>query len=258
VVNRLTIWLTKSLAVFSLIIFSVQPVTAKDILVFAAASLSLPMQEIADSYAAKTKHRVRISFAGSGTLAHQIAKGAPADIYVSANQVWMDYLTKKLPMVSSSRQHLLSNRLVLVAPASSGQPVSSLTPQLFVQILQDGRLAVGDPDHVPVGIYTVQALKQLKLWPAAKDKLARLNNVRAALAMVERGATPAGIVYQTDAFKNPKVTVIYEFPASSHQRISYWAARVSEQNGHAAKAFYEFLLSTEAKAVFKRHGFLVN
>ena len=256
--NQLKNWLTKGLAISGLIIFSAQPVMAKDILVFAAASLSLPLQEIADAHAAKTSHRVRISLAGSATLAHQIAKGAPADIYISANQIWMDYLTKKLPVVAASRQHLLSNKLVLITSAKTSQPVTTLTTQTLDKLLQNGRLAVADPDHVPAGIYAVQALKRLNLWPTAKDKLARMNNVRAALAMVERDATPAGIVYQTDAFNNSKVTVIYNFPASSHQRISYWAARISQQNAPTAKAFYDFLLGPTAKAVFKRHGFLVN
>tara|TARA_B100000315_G_C14565733_1_gene582854 strand:+ start:329 stop:1108 length:780 start_codon:yes stop_codon:yes gene_type:complete len=251
-------WLISALVAVGVLTFSQPSAQAKDLLVFAAASLALPLQEIADSFTTKTRHRVRISLAGSATLAHQIAKGAPADIYLSANQIWMDYLTKKLPLVASSRQHLLSNRLVLVAPAKAIQPVGSLTRLTLSKILQKGRLAIGDPDHVPAGIYAVQALKRLDLWPAAKDKLARMNNVRAALAMVERGATPAGIVYQTDAFKNSKVSVIYRFPAASHEKISYWAARVRHKNGAATQALFEFLLSPAAKAVFKRHGFLVN
>jgi len=250
-------WIGGLLVMWGALSFSLPPAQAKDIMVFAAASLALPLQQIADSFAAKANYSIRISLAGSATLARQIGKGAPADIYISANQNWMEYAARKVPLIAASRQHLLSNRMVLIGLANTNQPVSSLTTQAFSNLLQNGRLAIGDPDHVPAGIYAAEALKRLNLWPTAKLKLARMNNVRAALAMVERGATPAGIVYQTDAFKNSKVAVIYRFPASAHRQISYWAARVRDQNA-TNKAFFKFLFSSAAKAVFKRHGFLVN
>jgi molybdate transport system substrate-binding protein len=251
-------WLLKLLFVCGFLMDGNQTAAAKDLLVFAAASLSNPLKQIAETYAKTAKHRIRLSFASSSTLARQISKGAPADIYISANEKWMDFLAESIPEIAASRREVISNRLVMIAPKGSLQPVKSLDGKRLDQILGNGRLAIGDPDHVPAGIYAVEALQALKLWQVAKSKLARLNNVRAALALVERGATPAGIVYQSDAFKNKNVEVLYKFPASSHRRISYWAARVNKRHDHDVEYFFKTLFTQLAKDVFKRHGFLVN
>jgi molybdate transport system substrate-binding protein len=244
--------------VFCLAVFSqVGSSQAKDILIFSAASLALPLQEIADIYSKNTPDRVRISFAASSTLARQLSKGAPADIYISANQKWMDYLAKRVPIIASSKREIFSNALVLVAPVNSSQHTSQLSAQSFKALLKDGRLAIGDPNHVPVGTYGKQALKTLNLWESAKGRLAPLTNARAVLSFVERGETPAGIVYLSDTFANEKVAIIFTFPPSSHDRISYWMARTRSANGPAAMRFFNILQAKAAKVVFKRYGFLV-
>ncbi len=250
-------WLTVAILICGLTLsHAAHKTQAEDILVFAAASLGLPLQEIANHHTKTSQDRIRISFAASSTLARQISKGAPADIYISANQKWMDYLAQKRPTLR--KRAFLSNDLILVSPAGTQKPIKSLSLKSFGLMLGDGRLAMGDPDHVPVGLYGAEALKSLKLWTPFEKRLARLNNARAVLAFVERGETPLGIVYRSDAHNNQKLDVLYTFPASSHARITYWLALTSKDRIPAARRFLDAVLSTGAKDVFKRYGFLVN
>lgn len=232
-------------------------VKAADILVFAAASLTPPLQEIADKYGAATGDKIRISFAASSTLARQISRGAPAQIFISANEKWMDYVAARGFIEASSRRTVISNSLILVAPVKGHGGITSLTPESILSLLADRRMAIADPAHVPAGIYGAQALKSMGLWQSTKGKLAPMFNVRATLALVESGETPAGIVYASDAHNNGKVRPIYKFPATSHDPISYPAALVKEHKTEAGRNFFDQLSTPLNKSIFTRHGFLV-
>lgn len=223
--------------------------------VFAAASLTNAMQDIASQYQKGQTVQIVSSFASSSTLARQIEQGAPADIFISADQQWMDYLSAKSAIDNRSRVTLLANKLVLIAPtASHPQPVSISKSTHWNSLLKGQRLAVGDPDHVPAGIYARQALENLGSWQQLSPLMARSNSVRAALALVERDETPYGIVYASDALASKKVTVVGIFPPDSHQPVEYPLALVK---GHSASAgaFYRYLQGPEAAVIFKQYGF---
>lgn len=233
-----------------------QAVAAEKVTVFAAASLTNALQEIATQYKKKTDVEVVSSFASSSTLARQIEQGAPADLFISADQQWMDDAVAKKSMDDATRVTLLGNELVLVAPRSdSAKPVTLNEQTDWKSLLKGERLAVGDPDHVPAGIYAQEALQKLGAWQTVSPSLARANNVRAALALVERNETPYGIVYGSDAVASNKVQVVGTFPASSHKPVEYPMAIVKAHNNAAVKAFYDYLKGPEAAAVFKQYGF---
>ncbi|MBZ6386193.1 MULTISPECIES: molybdate ABC transporter substrate-binding protein [Pantoea] len=233
-----------------------QAVAAEKVTVFAAASLTNALQEIATQYKKKTDVEVVSSFASSSTLARQIEQGAPADLFISADQQWMDDAVAKKSMDDATRVTLLGNELVLVAPRSdSAKPVTLNEQTDWKSLLKGERLAVGDPDHVPAGIYAQEALQKLGAWQTVSPSLARANNVRAALALVERNETPYGIVYGSDAVASDKVQVVGTFPASSHKPVEYPMAIVKAHNNAAVKAFYDYLKGPEAAAVFKQYGF---
>lgn len=228
---------------------------AADMLLFAAASTTTAMEEVMDVFARRGLGTVRASFAGSSALAQQIANGAPADIFVSANREWMDFLSRQKAIVAASRVDLLGNRLVLVVPDTA--PPASHTASAFplARALGDGRLAIGDPDHVPAGIYARQALINLRVWNTVADRLAPMTDVRAALVLVERGEAAAGIVYATDARVARGVRVVGLLPADSHPPIVYPAAIIAGRDHPPAHLFLEFLTSHFAAAIFTRHGF---
>jgi molybdate transport system substrate-binding protein len=231
---------------------------ADEVVVFAAASTTNAVTEIGQMFTAKSGTAVKSSFASSSTLAKQIEQGAPAQIFISADQKWADYLDQKKLLAAGSRSNLLGNSLVLIAPSDTKSPDLKIEQGFdLVAALQGGRLSVGDPDHVPAGIYAKEALTNLGVWPVLEPRLARQNDVRAALALVERGEAPFGIVYSTDASVSKGVKVIGTFPASSHKPVSYPVALVAGHDTPAAKAFLEFLKSPAAKAVFKKYGFVV-
>ncbi len=226
--------------------------------VFAAASTTNAMRDIADLYRTKHKGRIRFSFAASSTLAKQIDNGAPADIYLSANRKWMDYLASEKLISPGSRVDILGNRIVLVAPLESPCEHIPVAPGFpLVDYLGNGRLAMGDPEHVPAGIYGKEALMKLNIWPSIKSKVAGMKDVRAALMMVERGEVPLGIVYSTDAAITDKVRVVGAFPPGTHSPIVYPVAVVADRVRPAVKKFMAFLRSPEATAVFERYGFKV-
>jgi molybdate transport system substrate-binding protein len=227
-----------------------EPVT-----IFAAASTTDVLNELAGAYAAKTGGALRPVLASSSTLARQIAQGAPADLFLSASVQWMDHLEEQQLLAAGSRMPLLSNRLVLIAPADSPLRLR-LSPDIPLRaLLGDGRLAVGDPAHVPAGIYARQALQALGLWDQVADRLAPAANVRAALALVDRGEVAAGIVYETDAAISPRVKIVDAFPAAATPPIVYPLAIVAGRDGPAVRAAYDFLRSDEATAIFAKHGF---
>lgn len=228
--------------------------------VFAAASLTEAMEAAADAYEEKTGIRVRFSFASSSTLARQIEAGAPADLYLSANEAWMDYLGERGLIRSESRTSPISNALVLIAPADGGSAAVELSADTDLAVLlgDDGRLAVGDPAHVPAGIYARQGLQALGLWDDLEPRLARADDVRAALALVARGEAPLGIAYSTDARISDKVRVVGRFPAGSHDPITYPFALVPASPSDEARALFDFLTGEEAMAVYETHGFVRN
>lgn len=236
--------------------FSVQAQAADKITVFAAASLTNAMQDIAAQYQKEKGVQVVSSFASSSTLARQIEQGAPADLFISADQQWMDYSIKKQQIVENTRYTLLGNELVLIAAkASKIDKVDISDKTEWTKLLGDSRLAVGDPDHVPAGIYAKEALQKLGAWTALEPKLARASDVRAAMALVEREEAPLGIVYGSDALASQKVKVVGVFPAASHKPVEYPMAIVKGHENPEVTAFYDYLKTPAASAVFKHYGF---
>lgn len=227
------------------------------ILVFSAGSTITAITEVGDLFNKQGNEKCVISCAASSTLAKQIAQGAPADIFISANPKWMDYLSEKGLIEPETRLDLLGNRLVLIAPISNDSLIE-ITPGLdLAGLLGKERMAMGDPDHVPGGIYGKQALMTLGMWDDIKDRVAPMKDVRAALVMVERGETPFGIVYSTDARISEKVRIVDAFPETSHPPITYPGAIVAEKKSPATKKLMSFLQSPKARAVFLKYGFTV-
>ena len=231
---------------------------AQELTVFAAASLTDAMKDVSALWAQAGHPAPRLSFGSSSTLARQIEQGAPANLFASADEKWMDYLAEKSLIVADTRKDLLGNDLVLVVPADHAQHVS-IGPgfDLLGLLGPGGRLAVGDPAHVPVGIYAEQALKKLGLWDSVSARLARTDDVRSGLLLVERGEAPAGIVYATDASVSKGVMVAGIFPDSSHDPVSYPFALLKSGDTAEARALLAFLAGPQAHAVFMRRGFKV-
>ena len=222
------------------------------LLVLAAASLQESMTAAADAWARKGHTRPVISFAASSALARQVQAGGKADLFASADEEWMDVLQKDGLLAERTRSAFLGNRLVVIAPAGKGGQVTTRT---LAKTLSAGPLAMADTDSVPAGKYGKAALEKLGAWSAVAPHVVRAENVRAALALVERGAAPYGIVYATDAKASPRVQVVGLFPAASHSPITYPLARLKASTNPQAEGFRRFLLSSEGKAIFRRYGF---
>lgn len=229
----------------------------KEITVFAAASLSNALQDVADTFTRKTGTQAKLSFASSSTLAKQIQSGAGAQLFLSADEAWMNYLEQANLIASDTRRSLLGNGLVLVIPADKTLSVEISNDTAWLKQLPEGRIATGDPEHVPVGKYARQALENLGAWEAVGPRLARADNVRNALVLVERGEAAAGIVYSTDAAASKNVKVATAIPESSHDPISYPVALMKDQDKGEARVFYDFLLTPEARVIFEKYGFTV-
>ncbi|MFI3308375.1 molybdate ABC transporter substrate-binding protein [Ewingella allii] len=233
-----------------------QAQAADKVTVFAAASLTNAMQDIAAQYQKEKGVQVVSSFASSSTLARQIEQGAPADLFISADQQWMDYSISKQQIVENTRYTLLGNELVLVAAKTSKIDNVEIDDKTqWTKLLGDSRLAVGDPDHVPAGIYAKEALQKLGAWSTLEPKLARASDVRGALALVEREEAPLGIVYGSDAIASKKVKVVGTFLASSHKPVEYPMAIVKDHEKPEVRAFYDYLKTPAASAIFKQYGF---
>ncbi|RYH11752.1 molybdate ABC transporter substrate-binding protein [Tropicimonas sp. IMCC6043] len=237
------------------LVMSAAPARAEDLLIFAAASLTEALQEAASAWESQTGHRVTLSFAGSSTLARQIEAGAPADLFLSANETWMDRLEDDGLLRPGSRQDLLSNRLVLIANDLQAAPLDFTAPDAIASRLGEGRLAMALVEAVPAGIYGKAALMSLGLWEDVAPQVAQADNVRAALALVASGEAPLGIVYATDAMAEPRVTVIGTFPEETHMPIRYPMAIPAESHSPEAGSFAAWLAGPEAAAVFRAHGF---
>src|SRR5882672_4138288 len=227
---------------------------AETITVFAAASLKDALDENVKAYQAKAGDRVVVSYAASSALAKQIEAGAPADIFISADLDWMDYLEQRRLIRSDTRRNLLRNRLVLIAPADSAASVDIAPGFPLARLLGNGRLAMANPDAVPAGKYGKASLEALGVWKDVQSKVASTENVRAALVLVSRGEAPLGIVYRTDAAVDPKVRVVGVFPESTHPPIIYPIAETAVAKA-AAAAFVAWLNRPEARAIFQKYGF---
>ena len=232
---------------------------AEPLTVFGAASLTDALTEIGKQWQAAGNEAPRLSFASSSTLARQIEAGAPANLFASADIKWMDYLDQKHLIAAGTRIDLLRNDLVLIVPAGHAAADTVIGPDFDLAGLlgAQGRIAVGDPAHVPAGIYAAQALKKLGFWDKFESRLAPAEDVRGALLLVERGEAPAGIVYGTDAAVSKGVMVAGTFPENSHDPVSYPFAVVKAGDTPDARALMSFLEGPQARAVFVARGFKV-
>jgi len=224
-------------------------------IVLAAASLQESLQAAAQAWAAKGHAVPVLSFAASPALARQVEAGAPADVFVSADEEWMDTLQGKGLLRPGSRADLLGNTLVLIAPAASTSRIAIAPGFPLAKALGNGRLALADPTGVPAGRYAKAALESLGVWNAVSDRIVSGDSVRAALSLVARGEAPFGIVYATDALAENKVRVVAAFPPSTHAPIVYPLAILKASRSADAEPLRAFLLSPEAAAIFRRHGF---
>ena len=229
----------------------------EELVVFAAASLTDAMRDIARLWQGMGNSTLRFSFAASSTLARQMDQGAKANLFASADLQWMNWAQGRGLIAADTRTTLLGNRLVLVMPKAQLRPVE-IGPglDLLAMLGPAGRLATGDPAVVPVGLYAREALEKLGLWAVVAPRLAKAENVRSALLLVERGEAPLGIVYATDARAAPAVGVAGIFPANLHAPIAYPFAVTSAGDTPAARALLTFLGQPAAMAIFVRHGFL--
>jgi molybdate transport system substrate-binding protein len=230
------------------------PAFAADVTVFGAASLADALKEIAANYKKASGKDVAVSLAASSALAKQIESSTGADIFISADLDWMDYLDNKSLIQHDTRENLLGNRLVLVA----GKEVSTnitIAPHFdLAGALKGGRLAMADPDTVPAGKYGRSALTSLGVWNGVVNSVVNAENVRVALAYVSRGEAPLGIVYETDAKADPNVRIVGVFPENTHAPILYPAALVKDATPEA-RTFLAYLASPAARAVFEKDGF---
>ncbi len=248
------------IAVFALLLAGAaapQPAAAADSLtVFAAASMRNALDDVDAAFSKATGVKVVASYAASSALAKQIAQGAPADVFVSANIKWMDFLAKQKLIQPATRINLLGNALVLIAPKTSKLGHVDIGKGFDIaKLAGDGRIAVADTAAVPAGLYAKAALTALGAWQAAEPKLAQAENVRATLSYVARGETPLGIVYSTDAKIEPKVKIVGIFPESSHPPITYPVAAIAGATSKHIARYLHFLRTPAAKAIFETYGF---
>lgn len=230
---------------------------AEPVNVFAAASLKNALDAVSEAWKAEAGKETKNTYAASSALAKQIEQAAPADIFVSADLDWMNYLDEKTLIKAGTRKVLLGNALVLVAAKDSSLKLDLRQGADLAGALAGGKLAVGDVKGVPAGKYAKAALEKLGLWASVEASLAQSENVRAALALVARGEARLGIVYATDAKAEPKVEVAGVFPEDSHAPIVYPAAVISSSKNPDAEAFVTYLSSPKAQEIFTAQGFTI-
>lgn len=227
---------------------------ATELKVYAASSMTNAVNDIAQQFETKYDVTVTPVYGGSSSIARQILNGAPADIFISANTKWMDYLVKSKAVKNDSVTNLVRNSLVLIAPkASTIEPFDFSDANAWNQALEGNRLALGNPVSVPAGMYAKESLSNLGVWKKLERQIAPAKNVRLALALVERGEAPLGVVYKTDALLTDKVKVVGEFANDTHADIIYPAAIVKDST--QSEQFFEYLKSDDAKKVFAQYGF---
>jgi molybdate transport system substrate-binding protein len=244
-------------AVLLMALSPARSVHAEDLVVFAAASLTNALDEVARLFERQGGAHAKISYAASSALAKQIEAGAPADMFISADLDWMDYVEQRHLIRQATRRNLLGNRLALVAPADSAAKVEIKPGLDLIGLLKGGRLAMADPQSVPAGKYGKAALEKLGVWNSVRAAVAPAESVRAALLFVSRGEAPLGIVYTTDAVADPRVKVVGHFPEYTHPSIIYPAALTTNSKNPAAERLLEFLGSPVAKPIFEKQGFTV-
>jgi molybdate transport system substrate-binding protein len=227
------------------------------LVIFAAASLKDALDEANAAYQREKGQETATSYAASSTLAKQIEAAAPADIFISADLDWMDYLAKRNLIKPETRANLLGNRLVLIAPATSDGKLDISPNFPLAHALGDGRLAIADPNSVPAGKYGKAALEALGVWSSVANRLAPAENVRATLLLVSRGEAPLGIVYQTDANSDKGVQIVGTFPDNTHPPIIYPIAVVAASTNPGAPGYIAFLRSPAARPIFEKQGFTV-
>jgi molybdate transport system substrate-binding protein len=227
-------------------------IATAEVTVYAATSLTNALTDVAKKFEQDKGIRVKLSFAASSALAKQIEQGAPADLFVSADNKWMDYLIGKGKIDQDSRRNLLGNTLVLIAPKGAGFPVR-FAKDFDLSASFAGKLCTGIPEAVPVGMYAKEALSQLGWWEKVQYRLVGTDDVRAALNLVERGECDAGIVYETDFKQSKKVELVGRFPENTHGPIVYPFSLVT-QSGEA-EAFLDYAASPAAKGIFSAYGF---
>jgi molybdate transport system substrate-binding protein len=234
-----------------------RPATAQSAgpMVFAAASLKTALDAVGAAWAAKTGKAATVSYASSSALAKQIDQGAPADIFISADLDWMNFLAKKDLIKAETRSNLVANALVLIAPVEGATPMTIAPGFPLAAAIGDGKLATGDVRSVPAGKYAKAALTALGVWEAVEPKVAGAENVRVALALVARGEAKYGIVYATDAKSEPKVAVVGTFPENTHPPVVYPVAITREATSPEAAAYLDFLKGPEAAKIFAAQGF---
>lgn len=253
--GRITKWVILLTMVLSSVSFLAQAKTT----VFAAASMTNALEQIAKEYGKQYPNQeIVFSFASSSALARQITQGAPVDIFISADQQWMDFLAEKGEIEAASRKTIAGNALVMIAPKESHIESVDLTDDQWQSALNGAFLAVGDPAYVPAGIYAKAAFTYLNQWDSLQKKLARADNVRKALLLVEKGEVPLGVVYQTDAMISAdNVKIVAVFPEKSHMPVEYPAAIVKGHERAETRDFFDYLHSAPAKAIFRQNGFTI-
>ncbi|MEO3431941.1 molybdate ABC transporter substrate-binding protein [Inquilinus sp. CAU 1745] len=235
------------------IVIAALPARAEEVVVFAAASLKNAMDAAVTAWE-EQGGEATISYAGSSALARQVEQGAPADIFISANVGWMDYLQERGLVDPATRSDLLGNRLVLIAPSPSDVTLEIAPGFDLAGALNGGYLAMANTEAVPAGIYGRTALTSLGVWGAVQGRIAQARDVRAALTLVSRGEAPLGVVYRTDAAADPNIWIVDTFPEDTHEPIIYPIALTKSAEGEAAHLL-DFLTSEDAAPFFEAEGF---
>ncbi|HUK11103.1 MAG TPA: molybdate ABC transporter substrate-binding protein [Stellaceae bacterium] len=248
-------FIAASAVAVAMVIANASAAFASDLIIFAAASLKNALDEAVVAYQAEGGEKTAISYAASSALARQIESGAPADLFISADLDWADYLQKRNLLKADTRVDLLSNRLVMIAPAASKLTVEIKPDFPLASLLGDERMAMADPAAVPAGKYGKAALEKLGVWSSVEGKIAPAEDVRAALAFVSRGEAALGIVYATDAAVDKGVKIVAVFPPDSYPRIVYPAAITRDSENPKAAALLAFLQSNQARVIFEKWGF---
>jgi len=233
------------------------PSQGRDVIVFAAASLKNALDAVNAQWRKETGKKAAISYAASSALAKQIEQAAPAQVFISADLDWMDYVARKNLIKPDTRSNLLGNRIVLIAPKDKAQAIEIKPGFDLAKVVGDGRLAMANVDAVPAGKYGKAALEKLGVWGSVSGKVAQAENVRAALLLVSRGEAPAGIVYQTDAVADPNVKIIGTFPEDAHPPIVYPIALTANATNPDAAAFLAYIKSAKARPLLEAQGFTV-
>lgn len=248
-------WRVRTLGLLLLVLGAIAPASAAELLLFAAASLKPALEEISALPEARALGEIKASYAASSALARQIDAGAPADVFISADLEWMDWLAARDKVATATRFDLTGNELVLVAPRDSTLQLQLDARAELRRVLGEGRIALAEPGSVPAGKYAKAGLEKLGLWTQVQDRYVATENVRAALALAARGEVPLAAVYRSDAVSEPAVRVVAVFPADSHPPIVYPATALAGRDSAAARKLLQLLRSDKGQAVFVRWGF---